>query len=640
MKEALELSLTSIAREQMPNGSFYSLSGDESLTQTKESQTVFHTSLILECLSVLKYHKKVKGIADLGCKFLLRQKNLDWTWTYWQKGTRKDPLPDFDDTSLALHVLSEYSQGSVDGAVLASFTKHLIHAETEVGGPYNTWIIPKFGNVQKELWTDVDIVVNANIKNFLHSQNIDLPNITYAHEQYIRNKTTSSKYYRSPVVTLYFIARTYHGRLTRRVAARILTSQQKHGLWVNDLETALAVSTLIRLRTPREKYQKAIDYLIQIGSAQKFAAFPLYIEERIGIPTYSGSRALTAACIAEAIALYDAENRIPNTHKPNNKLHALQENVVAQTHKRLTKYPEHIQTEIKSTIKTVVDHDICRQITLLPYHFVNSLKTSTNLTHQKMCTLGIANLLGWVGYRVYDQILDGENAVNSLSWAHIIMRNVASIYRSFLSPNNLKVFEEIMGAMDCANDWERRNANFGIQDCVVTFHRLPAYGNHRILSDKSLGHMLGPVTILLNMGYKENSPEMNHLKNFFHHYLVARQMNDDAHDWFADLKRGFVNSASTLTLHSWTRKFARGRIYHTINVNDAEHDLHAIFWKKSMLTVSNSIAKHLDSAHKELKNNPIFKNTLYFESLLKPIEKSLETALAERKKMLEFIASY
>src|SRR5207302_1646631 len=84
--------------------------------------------------------------------------------------------------------------------------------------------------------------------------------------------------------------------------------------------------------------------------------------------------------------------------------------------------------------------------------------------------------------------------------------------------------------------------------------KIPDYKNYKQLAQKSLGHGLGPFAVLFSLGYRKNSPEIKNLLLFFTHYLIARQLNDDAHDWEKDLQLGHINAVCALIVKRYQTK--------------------------------------------------------------------------------------
>src|SRR5260221_13878633 len=81
--------LTFLQKQQLPNGGFLSLSSDTNFKKSISYQTVFSTALILSCLSSLPKTTELQKLVDLAVKFLLTQKSVNWSFNYWQRGSKE-----------------------------------------------------------------------------------------------------------------------------------------------------------------------------------------------------------------------------------------------------------------------------------------------------------------------------------------------------------------------------------------------------------------------------------------------------------------------------------------------------------------------------------------------------------------------
>src|SRR5690606_10064104 len=144
--------------------------------------------------------------------------------------------------------------------------------------------------------------------------------------------------------------------------------------------------------------------------------------------------------------------------------------------------------------------------------------------------------------------------------------------------------------------------------------KLPDYEDYNILALKSLGHVITPLLLLMHLGYKADSKEVKGTIQFFKHFLIARQLNDDAHDWQSDLKKGCINSVCAILLKDSknNRKISK---------------LEKIFWDKTILRVSKIIQSHIAMAKGVLDSNTFIKENNILQSLLAPIEISVAEAL-------------
>jgi hypothetical protein len=108
---------------------------------------------------------------------------------------------------------------------------------------------------------------------------------------------------------------------------------------------------------------------------------------------------------------------------------------------------------------------------------------------------------------------------------------------------------EVFAGMDEANAWEVSHCRFAVHDGRVAISELPRYGRGTILAKRAFAHALTPMAILTL--YSANAPEKSrHIKNAFRYYLIARQLNDDLHDWDKDMQAGQASYVVTAILRN------------------------------------------------------------------------------------------
>src|SRR5690606_507803 len=107
--------------------------------------------------------------------------------------------------------------------------------------------------------------------------------------------------------------------------------------------------------------------------------------------------------------------------------------------------------------------------------------------------------------------------------------------------------EKIMNRTDAANAWEIMHCRGEIENNALRIKKLPDYGDYWQLADRSLGHTVAVVGVMHAAGQKNTK----NICDFFKHYLIARQLNDDAHDWEEDLAKCHVNAVAARILDIW-----------------------------------------------------------------------------------------
>lgn len=635
-----------IAKAQQRNGAFLSLSSLDSTfkTDSKESRTTFFTSLILLALSEIKNEKTIKSISKKGTKFLLNQKSDTWSFNYWDRKSpqaKTDPYPDdLDDTFCALAAIHQREPNQINGKALAHIVSLLTSTEVQEGGPYNTWIVQPIPNELR----DIDPAVNSNVAYFLSRLDISLPQLESYFDDTIRNKKYTSLYYISPYPILYFLSRVYKGKLAKKAIDYLLSLQNKKGFWENPQDTALAVCALIRFGYDVSKLKNAVQYLITNSSS--WQAHPFYREKitKEGT-TWSGSKELTAALSVEALTLYLQKIQTQRPDEANVRKNFIKNSIDESIKEDLNKLDPEFKAIVTEQLRKILASDTDEQIALLPLFFTQSIVHSKKkrITDQLLIELGKANVYGWLAYRIFDDFLDNEGNPQALSVATLCLRRLTSIYAAILSPQQYDCFRSIMDKLDTANTWEQTHLRLSIKKGTLTYSTLPTAINLERIAEKSLGHALGPITILLKLGYNKNSKEVSHLTAFFLHYIIARQLNDDAHDWLIDLEKGFLNPANINVLTHWNneqRKKGQTIKKYTLTIADEKEKLQELFWYKTINTINAKIHRHTKEARKSLARISCIKDTRLFEALISPLEKAADKAIEESARMKEFLNTY
>jgi hypothetical protein len=643
--------LTFIKSEQQAQGNFLSYSFSTHSPSENTLENTFCTSLILGCLQYIDKSPEINQIIDPAVNFLLSQRNPDWSWNYYplhqndgvvsQKDSvenKSSPYPnDWDDTACALIAISLNRKGILSPEIFGAITKLLVKTESKPGGPYYTWML----NEQTKDWKDIDPVVNANIGYFLKLHNISLPPLEKYIEDIITSNNYTSRYYHIPESIIHFISRYYSGPLSKNLADYLLERQNKKGLWENDLVTALAVSSLIRANINPNLFSRAICHLKEIAIKNDWHSYPLYIESNKEATLYNGAPALTAAFVLEALTLWDRRQnnaKQQNLKKQNTYPFKLNEEVITAVKKRLALFPEKTILSNDSLLTKMLAKDPSNQITLLPYFFSQTLTSKKTLSQKLLQILGEANLYGWLAYTIYDNILDNDSGPELLPIANTCLRELVTLYTKILPPDGLQLFQDLMDKMEQANAWEYIH-NKITKVKIITKRNILQYPQN-LLSDKSLPHAFGPISILLKIGFNLNAPEIQQTLSFFKNYLAARQLNDDAHDWQEDLNKGFLNSVSYSLLDTYFKSHPK---LTTLNLLNKKSSLQKLFWKSHIFSVADEINTYLQNAQaalNQLEHLQIINDRKYFEKLLKPLKQSTQQIISNQKEIGSFLTSF
>lgn len=636
-----------LATWQQKDGSYLSLSSPnpKNFDKALEYHSLFSTALILSCLNNLNENPEIKLIKKGCADFLLSQKSKHWSFNYWARDSKEaklKPYPDdLDDTFCALSALCGFDSNIVDGTALANVVTLLTATEAKVGGPYRSWLVPE---TAQQVWKDIDLAVNSNIAFFLSLNDINLPNLNHFIETNIEKGNFESVYYPSTYPVIYFISRFYRGKHSGNIAKTLL-AEVRDNQKDNPLNTALAISSLLNFDTPISALESKIAHLIAGRNQKLWRPYGFCIDPQIvGVAHYSGSSALTTAFCLEALAKFlkvveNQEVKGDSIQSINNKkeLNQINNIIIKNVEKRLLSLNEEFKSPALKSLHATLKADSKKQITLLPYFFKLSLgERGKNISKELLVKLGTANLFGWLAYTIYDNFLDEEGDPKYLSIANVALRELTIIFNGIL-PNTqfAKFFHKIMDQLDSANSWEVTHCRATILDGKLNLKNftIPDYGDFSKLAERSIGHALTPVAILFALGFNEQSREVRSLLQFFKHYLIARQLNDDAHDWGKDLKMGHVNAVGALLLKKYNPKT-------NINLSSLVPDLQELFWYEAVRDVSDHVLENTKMARKFLLQCSVIPDQSMAAQLLEKYEKGAELALQEQDNTIKFLKSY
>jgi hypothetical protein len=579
----------------------------------------------------------------LAANFLSGEKSERWSFNYWARTAEEHltlPYPDdLDDTCAALAALAGYDDSIIDGRAFSAIAKILIAREVGEGGPYRIWLTSH----DIAPWQDVDIVVNSTIGYFLSLIGVHLPALDSFIGNAIFKNRLASPYYPSVFHISYFLSRYYSAkhkdannshRDVRAKLAEIIRAQlgENGRRKITVLEKAMAISSLIALGHPATIDPTEMDIFASQLEYEGFLPYAFCIDpSREGRRCYAGASALTAAFCAEAFARYadmakPARPQIPSfyDHIRNMARTSIQE----------------MGRPLREVAMAQIEHTSDESITAIASEFrvilyKNGKVLPMNITEQ----LSLANLYGWMAYKIYDDLLDDEGDPSLLPCANFFSRSLTEIYAVLRTRGTgmRSLFDHTMNRVDNAHAWEQKYCRTSVGTSSVLPKELPSFGDHRVLADRSIGHAMGPLAELLLVGYSADSEEYKNLEGFFRYYLIARQLHDDAHDWSDDLLRGRINSISTLVIcHFWKEHHEAA----SITIAKVIPMLKRIFWEVILDVAANMIALHTAAARQAREASSILGGTDFMEDALKTLESGAQRAVKERNETLIFLNDY
>lgn len=280
----------------------------------------------------------------------------------------------------------------------------------------------------------------------------------------------------------------------------------------------------------------------------------------------------------------------------------------------------------RQTLHRITQANHAHEISLMSCYFAEML--GEPLSSNELTVLGQANIYCWLGYMLYDEIIDTQSHTAHMPIVTAAIRRSIMLYREYL-PEGARRIEQVFDEMDKANIWELQHARYAVDGDTITVGRLPQYGNLTQLARRSGGHILGPLLIT-----QRHQPQRRHaITQGLQHYLIARQLHDDAHDWQEDLAEGHISYVVARLLRG------AGITPGPYDLNALRTDLRALFWRQAAMEICDHIDVHLAQARHHLAGLPIRDNTAFY-ALVGRLEQASRRTRREHQRGSQFVQHF
>ena len=309
---------------------------------------------------------------------------------------------------------------------------------------------------------------------------------------------------------------------------------------------------------------------------------------------------------------------------------------------RFARLPSSFAESAKYVMERTIKGNPDKQMSLMSLYTKEALgENAPNISDPQIAQLGLANIFFWTAFIIYDDFWDIDEAAEPklLPVANLFARHYINFFTSSDSgeENFRTFFNEYMDKLDSANEWEMLNCRMLIDNQKLLLPtNLPDYGNFGIKFYPASGHIFGPVKILLDAGYKLDSVEVKLIIEYFRGYLIAMQLNDDAHDWKEDLSRGHISTAVYLILRNWRQNFPNT---HEIDLEKDMPELERMFWFDILPELCESIFEYCDEAQKALDEISCMPNPAPLQKFIDRNRVAAEQALLEQRQSVEILES-
>ncbi len=587
-------------------------------SEKKLSSAVFPNFLVLDALNTLGDN----GLKEKLTAFLLSQKSGQMSFNYWCRDSTdatKTPYPDdLDSTSCAFSSL-DLLNGENAGEALAYFAMMLSSLESEEGGPYYTWIAPN----DERLWKDIDFAVNANIAYALSRVGAELESLNLLMENAIESREFVSPYYETQFPVAFFISRGYSGKKKGQLEKWLIDNIDKAQ---NHLDLSFCLLGLINCGCDLADFDNYVKQLVDYIASDNESIYPFVIEtNKGGVKEYSGSLSLQIALALQIIN--DYSNDTPKEQEDSSLqpfLFELESRMAA----RLKGNPD-IKDLFTERSERITKKPDGKEIILISLILANSLpeEKKEKIDSEFLISLAVISLCGWIAYSIYDDFLDDEGNPLYLPLANFCLREIATTLRGNTTDEFFELSCKILDSMDSANLWEIQNARFDPSDISKVSSEI--YGNYDMLSDRSMGHAIGPILVLSKLGFKADSSEVLSLISFFKNYIIARQLNDDLRDCLQDFKAGNLTPAVSVLLDVIRNN--------SIDPHD-DTEINKVVWNDVLPIISNLSLRYSEIAgattHR-LSSLGDMEKTL--QKILRPVISAAEGSKADQKTYISFL---
>ena len=560
--------------------------------------TLFPLVLAIELFQGINNYssEKTNAFIKKEVKQINKKRNKEGSLNYWSN-TKKFTTPifncpdDLDDTIRFFIVLSKLKNNFLSPHELANLTQILTSIKKNEYGFYNTWVKPPDNN-----WNDYDIVVNCEILRFLNINKILHPNLLKSIEEAVLADNLKSKFY-SNILIYYHISFIGISEKARQVVIKKIEAAKKLTIF----DEIICANSLLRLGVISEKVVKIIDRIIKLETRVGWeVSMPLYTENvnKEG-DIFVGSKEVARGYVAETLDLFITKIN-KNIYDSKDELNL---------HKAIIKEVEEIVDDLsqskKNVFKNILEQDknshMTQSLTLLAYRWNVSSNRKVSLLEKD---LGIITTLGWIAYSIFDHLIDKESDMSCQ--IPLAERCIRFLY--------LKLFNTSMTALEITEAMKFLKE-------IETAHYKEIQGQIPPSAQKSIGHSIGPLIIMLRNKFKTKHKFYKETKRYFRYFLTIKQLSDDLHDWEADLN---ANRKTPVTDHLQ-------KILQKEKVENKLDLIRKVYAENTLLFFSKKIVKIGNLALNALSATGHHRDTFHFQQIVTRIQDGARRAILEVK---------
>ncbi len=326
--------------------------------------------------------------------------------------------------------------------------------------------------------------------------------------------------------------------------------------------------------------------------------------------------------------LYHHVSSLPVAHKTITKKHRTIAPAARMVKQDITKWAPHVRPFATHIWQTIEQADVRHEIAALNTVFARCLARSADTAIATR--LDQATYYAWMAYTVYDDFIDDEGDPQYLTTANIAQRASLRLFQSVGDP---ALAHHYFDMVDNANAWELAHCRYEVAGDSIHIATLPRYGAGRKLYERASIHALGPL--LLSTQRNISVQQRQSIEAGFEQYIIARQINDDLHDWKHDITNGHCSFVVARLLRG--SRCTDG----TYSIDKLLLQLKDYFWREGLDELCLEIARRTTAARAAFNASGAFSDPREFYQLtLDPIEKSAKEARAIHKNQQAFLSEF
>jgi len=580
-----------LLKNQQANGSFL---------DSNQKESLLISSLITNNLGLLSEKINTENLK----KYLLENKDQVFSF----KNNKEINF------FIAANILKSFPE-NVTGKEIATIVKTLASIEKEEGGPYY--------NDNRQ----IDLGTNTVIAYLLSVQEVDIPSLIDLIESSIKKQDFKSKLLNNESFIIYLLSQFYEGEEKNNLIDLVLKKLQSE----NILNKILLSISLLNL-----KYEIDIKEIIDdIENNQDDLNNQFQIFQ-----DFKSTPDVNFSFYLELTSKYKQRNKELSQAKEEEKVLDKIIELAENNFKYLS--PDFAKISIEQIQKTIARNKD-KQMSLMAYYTKKALgEKGRNINDELVIEMGLMNVFFWTAFIIYDDFWDEDEDADPkvLPSANFYTRKYINFFISSTPENKkfINFFHKLMDKLDEANAWEVSHCRAKIIGSkFIIPDSIPNYNDYEYKFNPSSGHILGPIALMAKIGYDLDSPEIQNFIAYFRNYLIAMQINDDAHDWEEDIKRGHLSTVVVMMLNSWKVNFPDKKEIDLIT--DLEK-LQEIFWFEIITKASETALTYTKKSREALKKISFIEDYEPLEYFININERMAQKAIIEQKRSIEFLNEF